>query len=81
VPWVGSVKVEVGPYALGDRHGKNDRPDAIRRDLRRARPRLWSGACTVDCTHWRGLSDAAIVHAGMSETEHRFSRDYFNGRK
>jgi hypothetical protein len=22
------VKVEVGPYALGDRHGKNDRPDA-----------------------------------------------------
>ena len=30
----------------------------------------------MDCTHWRGLSDAAIVHAGMSETEHRFSRDF-----
>ena len=30
----------------------------------------------MDCTHWRGISDAAIVHAGMSETEHRFSRDF-----
>ena len=64
------MKVEVGPYAVR-RPARQERP--ARRDLRRARPRLWSVACTLDCTHWRGLSDAAIVHAGMSETEHRFS--------
>ena len=68
------MKVEVGPYALGDRPVRDSggwrasrSPRAVVRNLH----------CGFRITRtWCGLSDAAIVHAGMSEIEQRFSRDF-----